>query len=173
MENEDGEMVPFVDQKALIIPEGGARLKTIAKTLERFHLDDRNIRVLGSGQWDGNDLSLLEVLHGSWYASAEPERRQRFETHFESVYGYKPIRLASLAYDGVALAATLATMPGGADFSYRAITTKRGFVGIDGIFRLQENGITERGLAIIEVTEAGTQIIDPAPKSFHDFRMSW
>lgn len=167
------ELPLFNDLKALIVPEGGKRLEIIAKTLERYHLKDRNIRILGSGQWDGSNISTIPVLQGSWYASAEPQRRIRFEEHFESVYGYKPIRLSSLAYDGVALAATLANMPGGADFSYRAITTKRGFIGIDGIFRLLENGITERGLAVIEITENGRSVIDPAPKSFHDINFSW
>lgn len=158
------ENAPY--NKALLIPEGGEQLKNIAATLSSVPLTEHRVKILGSGQWDGQDFSSIPNLHGSWYASAEPQSRLQFETHFNSTYGYQPIRLASLAYDAVALTATLAYSYKYQPFSHSSITHQAGFSGVDGIFRLTPTGICERGLAILEISENGRRIIDPAPVTF-------
>jgi branched-chain amino acid transport system substrate-binding protein len=167
--NLDTEYFPTdAKSKALLIPEGGERLEKIATYLGNYNLAGSSIKLLGSGQWDESDITSNPTLTGAWFASAPPNQRKRYEDHFNDVYGYIPPRISSLAYDAVALSAALATVPGRPDFSHVALTTKRGFVGVDGIFRLNINGITERGLAVLEVTPDGLKVVDPAPTSFFD-----
>ena len=43
-----------------------------------------------------------------------------------------------------------------------------GFDGKDGVFRFTEDGNAERGLAVLQITEAGFVIADPAPREFPD-----
>jgi len=52
-------------------------------------------------------------------------------------------------------------------FTHAALTDPNGFTGIDGIFRLNADGTTDRGLAVLAVEAGGTfRVIDPAPKTF-------
>ncbi|MCD6035128.1 MAG: putative lipoprotein [Rickettsiales bacterium] len=165
-----GEEVAGPDGKGLLIPEGGAKLEQLLRPLTLYNLRASGIRLLGTGQWEEANVENREMLEGAWFASTPSSQRQRYEGHFKEVYSYTPPRISSLAYDAVALSAALATVPGSPDFSHVALTTKRGFVGVDGIFRLDANGVTERGLAIMEITPEGTRVIDPAPTSFLDVR---
>ncbi len=68
-----------------------------------------------------------------------------------ATYGRPPQRLATLAYDAVALAGQLARLKPGGDFSAEAIANPNGWYGVDGIFRFLPDGRTERGLAVIEI----------------------
>jgi ABC-type branched-subunit amino acid transport system substrate-binding protein len=83
---------------------------------------------------------------------------------YKSTYNEEPPRLTTLAYDATALAAALAKR--GARFDQAALTNPNGFAGLDGIFRLKPNGEVERGLAILEITSLGSDVIDSAPPSF-------
>ena len=46
------------------------------------------------------------------------------------------------------------------------LTDPQGFIGAEGLFRFQENGIAQRGFAIMEVQSSGVRMIQEAPRSF-------
>ena len=77
-----------------------------------------------------------------------------------------PNRLATRAYDGVALAGNLARLKPGGDFSAEAITNPNGWSGVDGIFRFLPDGRSERALAVIEVQGNRGTVVSPAPTTF-------
>lgn len=149
--------------EGLLVPEGGRVLLSIVSRLYRKGVSSKRYRLLGSGEWDEQAITKEPKLAGGWFATSPPEQRNIFEKNFRNVFGYKPVRIASLAYDGIALAAFLVKED---NFSRKAILNKRGFVGVNGIFRFRENGVAERALAVIEITEESFRIIDHAPKSF-------
>ena len=95
-----------------------------------------------------------------------PDLVQQFDDKYKASYGTRPSRLASLAYDAVSLANTLARGPRGERFSAANITNPEGFQGMNGLFRFQPNGLVERGLAILKVTPSGVEVQDPAPSRF-------
>ncbi|MDE1149088.1 MAG: penicillin-binding protein activator [Azospirillaceae bacterium] len=153
--------LPF---QAILIAEGGQRLREVAPLLPFFDIDPGPVRFLGTGQWDEPGIGREPALVGGWYASAAPDARQGFEKRFSDVYGERPQRLATLAYDATALAAVLAK----AHKAYvrENLTNPDGFAGIDGVFRLLPTGQVERGLSVLEVTKTGVTVVDPAPTSF-------
>jgi branched-chain amino acid transport system substrate-binding protein len=153
---------------ALMLPEGGARLKALARQLAVAGLDTRAVRLLGSGLWDEPDIGDEPALVGGWFAAPAPEGRRAFEQRFEAAYGHRPPRLASLGYDAAALASVLARAGGDEPFSAQAIQNPSGFTGVDGLFRFGPDGLVQRGLAVLEVTPQGSQTISPAPQSFQD-----
>ncbi|MBI3452789.1 MAG: hypothetical protein HY057_08200 [Rhodospirillales bacterium] len=106
------------------------------------------------------------ALIGAWFAAPPPQAREGFVKRFHDVYGREPPRIATLAYDAVALAAVLARAPDGPDFSAKALTAASGFAGLDGIFRLRADGTAERGLAVLEVRRDGFRTVSPAPETF-------
>jgi hypothetical protein len=93
-----------------------------------------------------------------------------FRKRYEESFGNTPPRVASLGYDAVALAAVLEQRgsAGGSFLPYSAetITQSLGFAGIDGIFRFLPSGTVQRGLAVLEIRQAGFIERDPAPRSF-------
>ncbi len=151
---------------ALLLPDGGTRLKALAPYLAYYKIDTDKIRLLGTGLWDDASLGNEVVLQNGWYAAPDPQGRAAFERRFREAEGHAPPRLATLAYDATALAAVLAKNPAGPDFSAAAMTNPSGFVGLDGVFRLNQNGLVERQLAVLQVERGAAKVIDPAPQNF-------
>ncbi len=153
---------------ALLLPEGGARLKQIAHQLQAAGLDPAQVHLLGSGLWDDPSIAGEPALDGGWFAASPPEPRREFESRFQKTYGRPAPRLASLAFDAAALAAVLGESA--ADpFSREAILNPRGFSGVDGLFRFTPQGLVQRGLAVLELEPQGNVTVSPAPQNFQDF----
>jgi ABC-type branched-subunit amino acid transport system substrate-binding protein len=149
---------------AVMLPEGGERLLALAPLLPYYDIDPARVRFLGTGQWDDARLGKEPALLGGWYAAPDPSLRADFETRYAKTYGSAPPRIATLGYDATALAAALAKA--GGDFGAQAITNPNGFAGLDGIFRFRPDGLSERGLAVLEVQRDGPKVASPAPASF-------
>jgi branched-chain amino acid transport system substrate-binding protein len=152
------------DFDAVLLPEGGARLRALAPLLPFNGLDPAKIQLLGTGLWADRSVGTEPALEGAWFAGPDPSLRADFERRFQDLYKHAPPLLATLGYDATALAAVLAR--NGADFSPTALTNSSGFSGLNGIFRLLPDGSVERGLAVLEVRGAETAFIDPAPTTF-------
>lgn len=151
---------------AVILPEGGVKLRSLAPLLPYFDVDPREVKFLGTGLWDDPRLGQEPPLVGGWYAAPDPGGWKAFSGRYEKVYGQKPRRIASLAYDAVSLTAALSAIEPGRPFSHAAMTNADGFLGIDGIFRLNGDGLNERGLAVLEVRRRKNRVVAPAPDSF-------
>jgi branched-chain amino acid transport system substrate-binding protein len=153
---------------ALLLPEGGARLKEIAREVKDAEVGAKPAQLLGSGLWDVPDIGSEPALVGGWFAASPPEARQTFAARFRAAYSHDPPRLASLGYDAAALAAALAQADGNEPFSQQALLNPNGFTGVDGLFRFTPGGLVQRGLAVLEVEPQGDVVISPAPQSFQD-----
>lgn len=151
---------------ALLLPDGGKRLQAIAALLPFYDIDPAKIRILGTGQWDEPGIGAEPALLGGWFAAPSPAARAEFEARFAKAYGRRPPRLATLAYDAAALAAVLARGEDGPDFGAEALTAATGFLGRDGIFRFLDDGVAERGLAVLQVLRRGAKVISRAPEAF-------
>jgi ABC-type branched-subunit amino acid transport system substrate-binding protein len=153
---------------ALLLPEGGAQLKQIARQLKDAGVDAARVRLLGSGLWDDPAITGEPALYGGWFAASPPEPRREFESRFQATYGRPAPRLASLAFDAAALAAVLGKSAG-EPISQEAILNPNGFTGVDGLFRFTKEGLVQRGLAVLEVEPQGNLAVSPAPQNFQDF----
>ena len=154
--------VPF---DALLLADGGARLRQIVPLLPYYDIDPAKVRLLGTGLWEDPATLGEPTLVGGWFAGPGPAGRRDFEARYRRIFGEPPGVIASLAYDATALAAVLARA--GLAFGPRSIDDRRGFLGVDGLFRFDEDGMAERSLAVFEVAEGGEAIvISPAPERF-------
>ncbi len=152
--------------EGLFIPEGGKTLRHLASSLLYHDVDLANIRLLGTGQWDTEDIKSSTGLTGGWFAAPNPKSRQKFEGKYRDQFGQTPPRIATLAYDAIALASILARKSPDRPFTNNALTQSRGFAGIDGVFRLYPDGRTRRNLAVFEVAQNGLRTISPATQTF-------
>ena len=160
------ETLGSVSFNAILLPEGGEKLRSIAPLLAFYDVDPTEVKLLGTGLWDEANLGFEPALIGGWFAGPTPSVGKKFRERYKRVFGVFPPRLASLAYDATALAAVLARDKFSPYFNNSQLTNISGFTGIDGLFRFREDGIAERGLAVLEVRRDGFFVVSPAPVMF-------
>ena len=166
--SKDAAASGALDFDALMLPLGSEGLRTLVSTLGSNGISQPKVKFVGTGLWDDATLTGDPMLFGGWFAAPDPALRADFEKRFQENFGSVPLRLSSLAYDATALAAVLARTASedSSPYTQEALTNPRGFAGIDGIFRFRADGISERGLAVLEIRSGKPKVIDRAPTAF-------
>ena len=154
-----------VDFDAILIPDGGSRLRQVVSLVPFYDIEPAKVRLLGLGLWNTPQILAEPTLAGAWYVAPPPAAEGTFRRRYERAYDRPPLRIAELAYDATALAAALGRRDRRADYSDQALTTSRGFFGAAGAFRFMESGLSERGLAVLEVEAGGMVRVIDAPTS--------
>lgn len=149
---------------AVLIAASATDSNKISTMMSAAGYPDATVKRLGTGLWDQAEAAKLSGLQGAWYAASSPRLRTRFEHRYFETYGTQPPRLASLAYDATALTVVLAKS--GHGFGRDTLTSPNGFAGVDGIFRFTNDGIADRGLAILEIKNGTSTILIDAPQRF-------
>ncbi|MEP6342764.1 MAG: penicillin-binding protein activator [Maricaulaceae bacterium] len=152
--------------EAIILPESGIALRTLAPLLTFYEDDLRKVQFLGTGQWQDKDSAQEPALNGGIFAGPDIEERQKFQTRYDQLYGQDAGRLASLAYDAVNIAHFVAN--GDPKTRHNRVQDQNGFYGIDGLVRFRANGTPDRGLAIYEIQNGRIRTLVPAPRSVTD-----
>lgn len=157
---------------AIMLPAGGRELLSLAAQLAYYDVNSDQIQYLGTRLWEDASLGAEPSLNGGWFAAPPRGAWERFAERYADIYGSRPPRIASIAYDTTALAAALtqdaARNGGDLDHAFpsQALENADGFAGVDGLFRLRPNGNVERGLAVYELQREGFQERESAPSSF-------
>lgn len=126
-------------------------------------------RLLGTELWNGDaTIARSPSMRGAWFAAVSDKRFGQFEQSFRKRFGTAPSRLATLGYDSVLLTLNVARgWKPGTLFPTAKLYGRDGFIGLDGVFRFEPNGVAERAMEVREVG-AGTFITaSPAPAKFN------
>lgn len=151
---------------AVMLAEGAPNINNVLARLAIENVTNQNVALLGTGLWDDPSLLGNPSLVGGMFAGSPITLKHRFEDRYVKQYKHTPPRLASLAYDAVALAATIAET-GDYDFTDASFTAPNGFSGpANGIFRFKDSGQIERGLAILAIGPKDFIQFAPSPASF-------
>ena len=160
---------------ALLLPAGGSQLLSVAPLLPYYDVDASEIQFLGTSQWQDPAAMAEPSIQGGWFAAPPLASWDAFRLRYAGAYGDpNPPRIAALGYDGTALAAVLANRAtsGGASvaavrvFQPQDLTDPDGFAGVDGIFRFGDDGVVQRGLAVLKVSTQGPELLEEAPTDF-------
>ena len=117
---EKRDTIGDVDFDAVLLPDTGQRLRSLASLLSYYDVDLPAVRFLGLRNWDEIPKPETEpALVGAWFAAPSPVERERFDTRFKNAFGRPPERLASLAYDATALVCGSCPGPGRAAVQFR------------------------------------------------------
>lgn len=146
---------------ALLLGAAGEPLSQALPLLTFYDIGPGQVRILGPALWS-REASRLSALAGAWYAAPDPAQRAQFEQAYAAKYNAPPRDLASLAYDAAGVARVAA---GSGGFTPDALSRPEGFTGADGLLGLQPDGQVRRGLAIFEISQGGSRIVQPAPQS--------
>lgn len=149
---------------AVIIPERGVQLRTVASLLPYFDVNTRQVRFLGTGAWNDSTVWREPSLWGGAFAAPNPEAVADFDRRYQAVFGEAPPQLSAYGYDAGALAATLAQidrLDGG------MLQREEGWTGVNGLFRFTPDGGVERALAVLQVQDQGAlRMVSPPLQAF-------
>lgn len=161
LKEKELERDPF-EFDAVLVAEEGSRLRSFGALFSYYDVPEE-VKILGTSQWADSKPAREPALIGGWFSHLPSEGFAVFAEKYKELYGEKPPRIASQAYDAVALAAILAET---GSFSFKNLTTVSGFKGVDGLFRLLPNGLSERGLQVLGVEKKGMVTLAPAAEAF-------
>jgi hypothetical protein len=147
----------------LFIPEQADGMPAVASALATNNI---KTQYLGTGVWNDARVLRLPQMEGAWFSAPDNSGFNAFAQRYKAKFNSEPTRLATLAYDGVTLAAALARNPAPGRYGERALTSVSGFNGADGVFRFRADGTNERGLAVMQIEGGAAKVISPAPRSF-------
>ncbi|MEE1611826.1 penicillin-binding protein activator [Microvirga sp. CF3016] len=156
---------PTPQADALFIPDNGDGLPAVAQALQMAGFDPLRVKPLGTGLWDEPRVSALPVLQGGWFAAPDKRGFTAFAERYRARFNIDPIRLATLSYDAVTLAAALARMQGAQAFTDAMLTNPAGFAGADGVFRFNPDGTNARALTVQEIRGGTAVAISGAPRT--------
>ena len=150
----------------LFIPEQADAMPAMSAALAANGLGGKRVQILGTGLWNDSRVLALPGLQGAWFAAPENGGFNAFANRYRAKYNADPLRISTLAYDAVSLAAALAHSQGSQRFSEGVLLGKSGFNGADGVFRFRPDGLNDRGLAVLQINDGRATTVSPAPKTF-------
>lgn len=154
-------------QSIFLTADTSGALPLITQLLADNGLSPSSAQFIGLTRWDIPSATLgLPGVQGGWFAMPDPALYAQYQSRYQTAYGEAAHPISGLAYDGIAAigALTRANLKG--PLAKSALTQGAGFVGVNGIFRLREDGQNDRGLAIAQIKGGQVAIVDPAPRSF-------
>ncbi len=148
---------------AVLFLGSGEDAKTIASFLRYYGVGNRDAAFYGTTLWHGSDITSDFTLSGAKYATL-PEITDNFKSLYNMVAGKDPDFLAAFGYDAANLALGMIYTQKSND-AY--LFDPSGYIGTTGIFRIQPNGESERGLRIMELNGSGeATTIKQSPTNF-------
>ncbi len=137
--------------------------KNLASFLRYYGVGARDAAFYGTALWDGDNIASDITMSGAKYATL-PEISAGFTTLYSGITGTAPSRLAAIGYD-------TANMAIGMIYSNKTqaayLLNPSGYIGTNGLFRLQPGGNSERALHIVATDGAGaTHRVTDAPANF-------
>lgn len=149
----------------LFVPEQADAMPAMAHALGAAGINSHKVQILGTGLWNDARVLTLPALQGAWFAAPDNSGFTGFAGRYRARFNSDPTRIASLGYDAASLAVALARTPGPDHFSEQVLTSHAGFNGVDGVFRFLSNGMNERALAVLQITNGTTAQLSAAPRT--------
>ena len=132
---------------------------------------DKGIQIMGLTHWENSASILSEpALQKAWFTMPDQRFRSFYENKFIKKFGYIPHPKSNLAYDAVASLGVIHK-----NFSnnkddyfdkFNGLFNRNGFIGIDGIFRFNNDRIAEKELSIIQLISGKPNMLKQAKSQF-------
>lgn len=159
---QNGASTPMAFE-AIILPEGGTALRSLAPLLPFYDVDPADVQFLGTGLWKNEETVREPALAGGIFAGPDPEPQAKFESDYDRSFGEESQRLASLAYDAVSIGAFVAD--GNPKTRQSRMEDSQGFYGVDGFVQFDKDGKPNRSLAVFQIQNGRFVVIEPAERS--------
>ncbi len=161
------EMSSPADFDVVLIADSGNRLKSIASMFAYNDVMYPNVLFMGTSAWDNTNLSKESMLYHGIYPMVSKGYEDYFSNKYKNTFGEQPKTVYSFAYDSVLLASVLSEK--NKDDLDAGITGRKGFIGVNGYFKILPTGQSRHSLDILEVTKDGPKIISKADNRVADY----
>lgn len=152
-------------QAVFLTADTAGALPLVTQLLSENGVSPATTQYVGLTRWDIPAATLsLPGVQGGIFAMPDPALFAQYQARYQAAFGEQPHPVSAIAYDGIAAIGALAKQGRGMDRA--SLTQGAGFVGVNGVFRLLNDGTNERGLAIARIQNNAITLIDPAPRSF-------
>lgn len=162
-----GEMSSSVDFDVVLIADSGNRLKSIASTFAYNDVLYPDVLFMGTSAWDSTNLSKETMLYHGVYPMVSKGYENYFSNKYKNTFGEQPKTVYSFAYDSVLLASAL-SQKNKKDLE-AGIAGKKGFIGVNGYFKILPTGQSRHSLDMFEVTKDGPKVISKADNKAADY----
>ncbi|MGN0929622.1 MAG: penicillin-binding protein activator [Alphaproteobacteria bacterium] len=138
----------------------------IGSSLMYYDVHPDRIKFLGTSQLENTKIYGERAFNKAWYPSVSTKYSGKFNQAYKEHFGTTPNKIASLAYDAVSLIGII-SQEGNIDTS--DILNPNGWTGINGIFRFNRDGSSERNMDVKQIVGGGitkTKVISPANVNF-------
>ena len=133
----------------LIFTQNFEELSNLSSILPYYDVDPKKIQFMGNSLW-ARSLSLKEPgLDNGYFTSLNINNKKKFEEEYFKVFKSQPHSIASLTYDIVGLISKLHSEK--EQFTIDMLFAEAGFVGINGWFKINENGKVSRNPDIYKI----------------------
>lgn len=155
------------DFDSVLVADGGNSLKSIASMFAYNDIMYPDVLFMGTAAWDGTNLSKETILYHSVYPMvSKGYGNSYFSDKYKETFGEQPKPVYSFAYDSVLLASVLSTKDK-SDLS-NSITSKGGFIGVNGLFKILPTGQSRHSLEMLEISQDGPQVVSAADKRLNE-----
>ena len=142
-----------VDFDALLVFEDGVKLQQVMSMLSYYDITPTDIPVYGLSSWGGAKIS---ELIGGYYPAMPARLSADFSRRFYQTFGTKPSALAAYAYDAVSLGIMLGNT---GSIHTASLLNDKGFDGVNGRFRLNEDGTNKRLLDMRQIMTKNRAVV--------------
>ena len=153
--------------------EPDKRMSHLAAELADITVNKTNkgIQIMGLTHWENSASILSEPsLQKAWFTMPDQRFRSFYEDKFIKKFGYIPHPKSNLAYDAVASLGVIHKNLNNDRNDYfdkfNGLFNRNGFIGIDGIFRFNNDRIAEKELSIIQLISGKPKILKQAKNQF-------
>ena len=151
------------DFDTVLIADGGNRLKSMVSMFAYNDLMHPDVLFMGTSAWDNTNLSKETLLYHGVYPMVSKSYGAYFMEKYKNTFNEQPINIYSVAYDSVLLASVLSGKTH--QNIEEALTSKSGFIGVNGYFKILPTGQSRHSLEMYEVTANGPKVISKGDKN--------
>ncbi|MCQ2574726.1 MAG: penicillin-binding protein activator [Alphaproteobacteria bacterium] len=157
------EVLGPVPYNAVLFLGNGNDSKTLASFLRYYGVNSQQVHFYGTTLWQGSDIASDFTMSGAKYATL-PDISENFVELYKQATDQYPDYMSSFGYDAINMILEMVNT----NKNYASyLLDPSGYNGINGIFRLQPSGESERGLLIKQLNGSGTaRTIKEAPNNF-------
>ena len=155
-------MVETKDFDSVLIADGGNRLKSLVSMFAYNDMMYPDVLFMGTSAWDNTNLSKETILYRGVYPMVSKSYGSYFTDKYKETFGEMPKNIYSLAYDSVLLASVLSTKK--YNNLDEGLTSKSGFIGVNGYFKILPTGQSRHSLEVYEVSASGPKIVSKGSK---------
>ncbi len=151
------------DFDVVLVADGGNRLKSIVSMFAYNDIMYPDVLFIGTSAWDNTNLSKETILYHGVYPMVSKSYGGYFTNKYKDIFSEQPRNIYPIAYDGVLLASVLSNK-----FNQsleESLTSSKGFIGVNGYFKILPTGQSRHSLEIYEVTANGPKVVSKGDKN--------